>query len=407
MVQQLTSLIGMLLSIILVTFNFRKRPETLFLGLFFLLLCLYNFSQYVITQSNSVLLVSIVFIHTGFIGYLIGPVIFFYVRNSLSDNHKFRKTDLLHFMPAIIMILASYKYFILPWESKEMIANEIIKDDFAFIRFNKEYVGWLIPTKFNVLFRYVLVCLYSILSIRLVLKQIKKIGQRIKLKNISLHSKWLLFLLTTVALLSFTQSVVIIKTVLDYSLKIYQHNTAFHLVSGTLLLGILLLPFFYPTVLYGVGTFYIDSDLSKKINIKSDRSNSELKIETITEESNNIPEFDSKYMTYIREVTNKCMEIEKPYLQKDCNVAYLSKILNIPSYHLMYYFREIKHQSFNDYRNEWRVNHAKKLIDELKTTDYTLEAIGLLSGFSSKNAFFVAFKKFTGLTPGAYSSNDL
>ena len=400
MVQQLTAIIGILLSIILLTFNYRKRPETMYLGLFFTLLSLYNFSQYVITQSNSEFLVSIVYIHTGFIGYLIGPLLFFYVRNSLSDLHKFRKTDYLHFIPALIMIIASYKYIFLPWELKEQIAGEIINDKFAFIRFNREYIGWLIPTKFNVLFRYVSVLFYSIFSIRLVyLKDWKNVINQ-KIKTLNVHSKWLLFLLSTVALLSLTQTIVIIKTVIDYSLQIYQQNTTFHLISGTLLMGTILLPFFYPSVLYGIGNFYVNKDLSEKIK-------SQPEIETKTNDIVINHEFDIKYMNYIGTLVNKCMEIEKPYLQKDCNIGYLAKILNIPGHHLLYYFREIKQQSFNDYRNEWRVIHAKKLIDEIKTKDYTIEAIGLLSGFTSKNAFFVAFKKFTGLTPGAYSSGEL
>jgi len=51
-----------------------------------------------------------------------------------------------------------------------------------------------------------------------------------------------------------------------------------------------------------------------------------------------------------------------------------------------------------------RVRHAKKLIKEGKTKELTLEAIGQLSGFSTRNTFFMAFKKVEGISPGAYSS---
>jgi AraC-like DNA-binding protein len=94
----------------------------------------------------------------------------------------------------------------------------------------------------------------------------------------------------------------------------------------------------------------------------------------------------------------------QPYLQPDCNLAYFSKLINIPSHHLSYYFREVKKQTFNDYRNEWRINHAKKLIKEGKASEMTLEAIGMLSGFSSRNAFITDFKKVEGISPGAYAS---
>lgn len=59
-------------------------------------------------------------------------------------------------------------------------------------------------------------------------------------------------------------------------------------------------------------------------------------------------------------------------------------------------------QSFNDYRNEWRIKHSKKLIAEGKADELTLEAIGILSGFSTRNTFFNAFKRSEGISPGAY-----
>jgi AraC-like DNA-binding protein len=94
----------------------------------------------------------------------------------------------------------------------------------------------------------------------------------------------------------------------------------------------------------------------------------------------------------------------RPYLQHDFNMAKLSVMVNIPVHHLAYYFREVKKISFTDFRNRWRVDHAKKLICEGKSKDLTLEAIGILSGFSSRNTFLNAFKKAEGISPSAYLS---
>ncbi len=81
------------------------------------------------------------------------------------------------------------------------------------------------------------------------------------------------------------------------------------------------------------------------------------------------------------------MKDYKPYLQSDCNLAYIAKLTKIPAHHISYFFREVRHQSFNDYRNTWRVEHAKNLILEGKTDDLSMEGIGSLSGFSSRNTF--------------------
>ena len=98
------------------------------------------------------------------------------------------------------------------------------------------------------------------------------------------------------------------------------------------------------------------------------------------------------------------MEEDQPYLQADCNLAFLSKLLDLPVHHLAYYFREERKQYFNDFRNEYRVKHAKNLIRRGKAKEMTLEAIGLLSGFSNRKTFIASFKKVEGVTPGIFLS---
>jgi AraC-like DNA-binding protein len=98
------------------------------------------------------------------------------------------------------------------------------------------------------------------------------------------------------------------------------------------------------------------------------------------------------------------MQQLQPYLQNDCNLAYMAKLTGLPAHHLAYYFREERRQPFNNYRNLWRVQHAKNLVLEGKTRELTLEAIGQLSGFSSRSAFFTAFKKVEEISPSAFAA---
>ena len=93
----------------------------------------------------------------------------------------------------------------------------------------------------------------------------------------------------------------------------------------------------------------------------------------------------------------------QPYLQKDFSLILLSVLTQIPVHHLAYFFREHLGQSFHDYRNQWRIDHSKRLIREGKTKEVTLEAIGQMSGFSSRNTFFIAFKRIEGISPGEYN----
>ena len=113
-------------------------------------------------------------------------------------------------------------------------------------------------------------------------------------------------------------------------------------------------------------------------------------------------QLEAGYLRSIGREADACMEKFQPYTNPSFNLAEFAVVLRIPVHHLSYYFREVKKQSFTDYRNEWRINHAKALIKEGKANEMTLEAIGLLSGFNNRNTFFNAFKKIEGISPSAF-----
>lgn len=177
------------------------------------------------------------------------------------------------------------------------------------------------------------------------------------------------------------------------ALVFYTINTL-QIISGISLTGLLVSPFFFPVILYGMPRI----PKNAPSNIRKETESAPIE--------NNKQSFNYKqdYLLIMQHKVEMCMSDLQPYLQPDCNLAYFAKLINIPVHHLAYYFREVKKQPFNDFRNEWRVNHVKKLIKEGKTSEFTLEAIGSLSGFSSRNAFFTAFKKVEEISPSAFAA---
>ncbi len=57
--------------------------------------------------------------------------------------------------------------------------------------------------------------------------------------------------------------------------------------------------------------------------------------------------------------------------------------------------------SFFDFINAYRIEHAKKLLDNLDERGAVLN-IAFSVGFNSNSAFYAAFKKHVGMTPTQY-----
>ena len=62
--------------------------------------------------------------------------------------------------------------------------------------------------------------------------------------------------------------------------------------------------------------------------------------------------------------------------------------------------------NFSDYVNKLRVEKAKKYLVKPQYIDYNIESIGYECGFNSKSTFYLAFKKFTSITPTEFRKQN-
>ena len=99
------------------------------------------------------------------------------------------------------------------------------------------------------------------------------------------------------------------------------------------------------------------------------------------------------------------MELKQPYLQSGYNIKRLADELKIPSYQLSALLNRQVGSNFNDYLNRYRVKYCKGLIHEGSVSNLNLKGLSAKCGFSNRNTFTTAFKKFTGRTPSDYARN--
>ncbi|MDX6183929.1 helix-turn-helix domain-containing protein [Flavobacterium sp. Fl-77] len=77
------------------------------------------------------------------------------------------------------------------------------------------------------------------------------------------------------------------------------------------------------------------------------------------------------------------------------SAGYVSQLINM-----------ITGDNFANYINNYRVEAVKEMILDSDYENYSLLAIGLESGFTSKTTFHNAFKKSTGMTPNSFRNTN-
>lgn len=109
----------------------------------------------------------------------------------------------------------------------------------------------------------------------------------------------------------------------------------------------------------------------------------------------------SKENVYYEKLEKLC-SYQKIYRDSSLDRNTVADMLSISPSYVSQIINSITGDNFSTYINRYRVEDVKILILDKEFDNYSLLAIGLECGFSSKTTFYNAFKKFTGVTPNAY-----
>lgn len=96
------------------------------------------------------------------------------------------------------------------------------------------------------------------------------------------------------------------------------------------------------------------------------------------------------------------MEQEKLFRDSELSLDFLAKKLNEQRHHISQAINEQAGKSFSEFVNEYRVREAQQLLAAMKKREMNAIEVAYQVGFGTKNAFNLAFKKHTGMTPSAF-----
>jgi len=108
------------------------------------------------------------------------------------------------------------------------------------------------------------------------------------------------------------------------------------------------------------------------------------------------------YNWHIHQQLTVLMEEYKPYTLPQFNLLQLSVLTKIPTHHLICFFDHVLHKSFRNFRDEYRIEHARNQMMSVKEHHHPVEMIAMLSGYTCYPKFLAIFKKMTGRSAEEY-----
>ena len=96
------------------------------------------------------------------------------------------------------------------------------------------------------------------------------------------------------------------------------------------------------------------------------------------------------------------MQQDSLYLNSQLTLPQLAGMMESTPHYLSQAINGQLGKNFFDFVNEYRIEEAKRRIGKADEGRMNVFAIALDSGFSSKSAFYSAFKRYTGITPSEY-----
>ena len=114
------------------------------------------------------------------------------------------------------------------------------------------------------------------------------------------------------------------------------------------------------------------------------------------------PVLSDAQLAQYRERLHACMRFEKPHLDPSLTVDDLARRLAVPSWQLSKVLNTEVGMNFFHFVNAYRVEEAKRLLEDPSCNRITMLRLLHDVGFNSKSTFNEAFKRHTGMTPSEY-----
>jgi AraC-like DNA-binding protein len=313
--------------------------------------------------------------------YLIYPLAFLFQAFLLNPARRFRKWDLLHFLPFAITFLKLIPFYLSSADFKLAFIQEALQQH-SLKNVTDSPIGG-ISMQIHASLRMIQFFGYQVVLIL-------HLGLFLKGKSapfIRANQKVVNWLLISVGFKFVTLAFAIIVDLTDNA-KLFTFQW-YDLLKIANYIAVAIYLFFNPRLLDGVILKeLVVSNLNRGDHFEESAAS---KIKT---DLDNFKTIETALLTTQR------------YLHEDITVNILSDELDIAPRKISAALRQAANLSFPDYISSLRIQYIEeKMSSDPQWKKYTFEAMAFESGFGSRSNFYQAFKKLKGITPKAYFEN--
>lgn len=350
-------LIGIFIALVL---NLRRRTDRMANALigFFVLMHSFFLIHTTLYTSHYTFLHPHTLNMSTMLSFLYGPVLYFYFKR-ITENYKFKKSDLLHLLPTLGFIIVFIPIYSLSAEEKLKVMLGV--GQYA----EHPYLNQVAVIKLLSLM------IYGYYTLRLYLKNAKKSSKttpkKVKLQRI-------IMIIHGVYAISYTLYAINIMTI-GFKGPIF--NIQFFAMAS-LVLYVGYIAYANPQVL--VGTVHA----IKKEVIKYKNSG-----------------LTTSFSTELKEELVRLLEVEKVYRQNSIKLETIAESLGTTRHNASQVINEHFDLNFFELINKYRVEEAMELLKSNKENLNIID-IAYEVGYNNKVTFNKSFKRFSNLTPSQF-----
>lgn len=292
--------------------------------------------------------------------FLLGPLIYCYIRRLLFQEKAIFRLSFWHYLIAILhLVITLATYLLLPNRIAALQESSFL----PFFWFFAELIGIISFIG------------YTLASYRLFKKH--KEGMKHQVSYALIIRRYITYVLGTVSLFTILWLVSFVSKV-------------FRLSGLSSVLNYQLVWISIPLFIYVIGYYSLRQPEIFRIPLRPKTKEEKARLKT-----DEIQKLQKRLQFYIQE--------EEIYKISDLSLKTLAEKMNTSPNNLSWLLNQIYQKSFYDYVNTHRVQDVLESIDDRELhLKQTLLAIAFDAGFNSKSTFNKAFKQVTSLTPSAY-----